>query len=35
MRRVGDHEVEFADYFPASERDPDEMLAELRGIIAA
>src|SRR5258708_1160941 len=33
MRRVGDHEVEFADYFPASERDPDEMLAELRGIV--
>jgi 3'-5' exoribonuclease len=34
MRRVGDHEVEFADYFPASERNPDEMLAELRGIVA-
>src|SRR6266568_5049479 len=34
MRRVGDHEVEFADYFPASERNPDEMLAQLRGIVA-
>src|SRR5262245_18191536 len=34
MRRVGDHEVEFADYFPASERNPDEMLADLRGIVA-
>src|SRR5262245_33046746 len=34
MRRVGDHEVEFADYFPASTRNPDEMLAQLRGIIA-
>lgn len=35
MRRVEDHEVEFADYFPASERHPDEMLAELRGIVEA
>src|SRR5437660_3043211 len=34
MRRVGDHEVEFADYFPASERNSDEMLAQLRGIVA-
>lgn len=34
MRRVADHEIELADYFPASERDPDEMLAQLRGIIA-
>ena len=34
MRRVEDHEVEFADYFPASERKPDEMLAELRGVVA-
>src|SRR5580692_4571580 len=22
VRRMGDHEVEFADYFPASERNP-------------
>src|SRR6266404_755321 len=34
MRRVGDHEVEFADYFPSSERHPDEMMAQLRGIVA-
>jgi 3'-5' exoribonuclease len=34
MRRVGDNEVEFADYFPASERNPDEMMATLRGIVA-
>src|SRR5436190_17231258 len=34
MRRVADHEVEFPDYFPASERNPDEMMAELRGIVA-
>src|SRR6266436_2105101 len=34
MQRVGDHEVEFADYFPASERNSDEMLAELRGVVA-
>src|SRR2546430_1365289 len=34
LRRVGDHEVEFADYFPASERNSDEMLAQLRGIVA-
>src|SRR5579862_2479598 len=35
MQRVGDHEVEFADYFPSSERNPDEMFAELRGIVEA
>src|SRR5436309_324373 len=34
MRRVDDGEVVLADYFPASERDPDEMLAELRAIVA-
>src|SRR5215216_2609289 len=32
LRRAGDHEVLLADYFPASERDPDEMLAQLRSI---
>jgi 3'-5' exoribonuclease len=31
---VQDDEVDFADYFPASERDPMEMFAELRGIVA-
>jgi Predicted HD-superfamily hydrolase len=34
MRRVGDHEIEFADYFPASARNADEMMAELRAIVA-
>jgi 3'-5' exoribonuclease len=34
MRRVLDHEVDFADFFPASERPPDEMWAELRRIVA-
>ncbi len=34
LRRLEDHEVDFTDYFPCSDRDPDEMFAELRGIIA-
>jgi 3'-5' exoribonuclease len=34
MSRVLDGDVDFTDYFPASERDPEEMFAELRGIIA-
>jgi 3'-5' exoribonuclease len=34
MTRMDEREVDFTDYFPASARDPDEMLAELRGIIA-
>ncbi|HXE11729.1 MAG TPA: OB-fold nucleic acid binding domain-containing protein [Bryobacteraceae bacterium] len=34
IRRAEDHEVEAADYFPCSKRDPDEMFAELREIIA-
>src|SRR6185437_11121283 len=34
LRRLQDHEVEFSDYFPCSERDPGEMFAELSGIIA-
>src|ERR1700737_4145918 len=33
MVRVLDNEVDFADYFPASDRDPAEMFAELRGIV--
>jgi 3'-5' exoribonuclease len=33
MSRVLDGDVDFADYFPASERDPAEMFAELRCII--
>jgi 3'-5' exoribonuclease len=34
MVRVVDSDVDFADYFPASTRDPAEMFAELRGIVA-
>jgi len=33
LRRLEEHEVEFADYFPSSDRDPEEMFAELRGIV--
>ncbi|MGA2184497.1 MAG: OB-fold nucleic acid binding domain-containing protein [Bryobacteraceae bacterium] len=32
--RVEESEVDFADYFPCSERSPEEMFAELRAIIA-
>jgi 3'-5' exoribonuclease len=35
LRRIQDHEVDLADYFPSSERDPEEMFGELRAIIAA
>lgn len=34
MIRVLDSDVDFTDYFPSSERDPEEMFAELRGIVA-
>lgn len=34
MMRILDSDVDFADYFPSSERDPDEMFMELRGIVA-
>jgi 3'-5' exoribonuclease len=34
LRRLEDHEVDFSDYFPCSERDPAEMFAELRALIA-
>jgi 3'-5' exoribonuclease len=34
MARVLDADVDFADFFPASSRDPMEMFAELRGIAA-
>ena len=34
IRRVEDQEVEFSDFFPCSERDPEEMVAELHGTIA-
>ena len=34
LRRLEEHEVDLADYFPCSERDPEEMIAELGRIIA-
>jgi 3'-5' exoribonuclease len=34
LRRMEDHEVDFADYFPCSERDTAEMMVELESIIA-
>lgn len=34
MLRIDENGVDFVDYFPASKRDPDEMFAELRGIVA-
>ncbi len=33
LRRLEDHEIDLADYFPCSDRDPEEMFGELRGII--
>lgn len=35
LRRLDDHEVDLSDYFPCSDRDPEEMFRELRGIVAA
>ncbi|MGH9583542.1 MAG: 3'-5' exoribonuclease YhaM family protein [Bryobacteraceae bacterium] len=34
LRRLEDHEVDFDDFFPCSERDPGEMFAELQATIA-
>jgi len=34
LRRMEDAEVNFADFFPASARDPEQMWIELRGIVA-
>ena len=34
IRRMDDSEVDFADYFPSSKRDPDEMWNELRALVA-
>jgi 3'-5' exoribonuclease len=34
VMKMDDREIDFADFFPASARDPEEMFAELRGIIA-
>jgi len=33
LRLLDDSEADFADYFPSSKRDPEEMFAELRQII--
>ncbi len=33
--RMDPSEVRFADFFPASNRDPEEMMTELRGLIAS
>lgn len=35
MQRVDESAVDLADFFPASKRDPQEMFAELRGIVAS
>ena len=35
LARLNDGQVDLADFLPASKRDPEEMLAELRGIIAS
>src|SRR5512133_3717885 len=34
LLRQSNDEVDFTDYFPASQRDPEDMFVELRGIIA-
>ncbi|MDQ6676845.1 MAG: HD domain-containing protein [Acidobacteriota bacterium] len=34
LRAMEDHEIDFADFFPASLRNPDEMWSELRRIVA-
>jgi len=34
MARLVDSDVNLGDYFPSSERNPDEMFAELRGMIS-
>lgn len=34
LRRVEDSEIDFTDYFPASQRDPGDMWTELRAIVA-
>jgi 3'-5' exoribonuclease len=35
IRRMEDSEVEFADYFPSSKRDPQEMWIELRAVVSS
>lgn len=33
LRRLEEHEIEFSDFFPCSEHDPDEMWKELQALI--
>jgi len=33
LRRLEEHEIDFADYFPCSDRDPEQMFSELRSIV--
>jgi 3'-5' exoribonuclease len=35
LQRVDEASVDFTDYFPASERNPDEMYADLRSVVAS
>lgn len=35
LQRVDERDVDIADFLPASKRDPEEMFAELKGIIGA
>lgn len=35
LRPAADNEIDFADFFPASLRDPDEMWSELRATVSA
>jgi 3'-5' exoribonuclease len=35
LRRIDDQEVDFRDFFPASQRDPEAMWSELRALVAA
>jgi 3'-5' exoribonuclease len=34
VRRLDESEIDYADYFPCSKRDPNEMWMELRGVVA-
>ena len=35
LSKIRDAEVDFGDFFPSSERSPDEMFGELQGIVAS
>jgi len=34
VRRMDDSEIDYADYFPSSQRDPEEMWKEMRSVVA-